>query len=461
MTALAPHRLLQLAIPAIAAVVGVIAGLSPVLGIAVGAAAVYLVITLENLAAGLALFVGVTFLEGISAFEALSLAKAAGALLAFSWIALVATRRDDDRKFAREHPGAAAALIALGAWVTISVAWSEFPAAALDGTQRWILNLVLFPIVFTAVRKGEHVRWVFVLFIVGALISASQGILSGAAAAAADPGRLEGNGINPNELGELLIVGVILAGALGACRDLASPARALAFMAAGVCLLALLMTVSRGAILGLVVALLVTPILIGPGRRSTALVLVVLAAAGGVGYFVVLAPASSVQRITQADTTGTGRTDIWKVGVRIVKARPLNGVGAGQYPTSTIHYLLEPGVITRSAFIIDDPKAAHNVYLQVLAELGVVGFALYLFVLGFALTSLLQAARSFARSGDQSMEVLSRALLIGLCGLLASAFFSTAVYSKQLWLLLALAVAVERLARERTALSAAGPRRGA
>jgi hypothetical protein len=44
------------------------------------------------------------------------------------------------------------------------------------------------------------------------------------------------------------------------------------------------------------------------------------------------------------------------------------------------------------------------------------------------------------------MEILSRALLIGLCGLLASAFFSNHVYNKQLWLLMALGIALRTLA---------------
>lgn len=448
---IAPLRLAQAAVIAVAMLVGVVAGLSPMLGLALAVGMVYLIVVIQELALGLAIFVGVTFLESIEAFESLSLAKAAGALLAFSWIALVATDRDRTRKLARDHPAAATAMIALGAWATISVGWAEFPGAALDGAQRWILNLTMFPIVYAAVREPRHIRWVFSVFVLGALFSATQGVLGGAGDASG-AGRLEGNGVNANELGELLIVAVILAGGLAACRELPSPARVLAGAGAGLSVIALLMTVSRGAMLGLLVALLVTPILIGRGRRLLALGLVLLAAGGSVGYLVYLAPPENLERITRADRTGTGRTDIWKLGVRIVKAKPVAGVGAGQYPTSTIHYLLAtPGTITRSDFIIDDPKAAHNVYLQVLAELGAVGFAFYVFVLGFALVSLLRAAAAFQRLGERSLEILSRALLIGLCGLLASAFFSTAVYSKQLWLLLGLAVAISAMARERGA----------
>jgi O-antigen ligase len=109
----------------------------------------------------------------------------------------------------------------------------------------------------------------------------------------------------------------------------------------------------------------------------------------------------------------------------------------------------------RSDFIVDDPKVAHNVYLQVLAELGAVGLVLFLGLIAFVLRSVLRAARRFGALGDRSMEVLTRALLIALCGLLASAFFSSAIYSKQLWLLLALGLAIGAMADERYGASTA------
>ena len=45
------------------------------------------------------------------------------------------------------------------------------------------------------------------------------------------------------------------------------------------------------------------------------------------------------------------------------------------------------------------------------------------------------------------MDLLSRALFVALVGLLASAFFGSRQFSKQLWLLLALAPAFLALAR--------------
>jgi O-antigen ligase len=439
-----PLRLWQLAVLGLAALVGLAAGVDPRIGIGLALAVAYVAIVLSDLALGLILFVGLIFLESIEGFGALSLAKGAGALLALSWIALVGTDRAGQRQIARDHPFLIALLGMLAAWTLVSALWADEPVIALEASTRWILNLAMFPIVYVAVREPRHVRALFAVFVAGALLSAVVGLVTGSAA---DAGRLDGSGVNANNLGELLVVAVVLAAGLGASRLVSIPGRGLAFVASALSVAALLATVSRGAIVGLLFALAMAPLLVGPGRRLLAMGLVVLAAGFAIGYVAVVAPRDQVERLTTADASGSGRTDIWTVGLRMVRANPAQGVGAGNYANSTIHYLLEPGTLLRSDYIVDDPKAAHNVYLQTLAELGVVGLVLFLSVIAFALRSLVGAARDFRAAGARGMEVLSRALLIGLCGLLAALFFSTAIYSKQLWLLLALSVALGAMAR--------------
>jgi putative inorganic carbon (hco3(-)) transporter len=290
---------------------------------------------------------------------------------------------------------------------------------------------------------------VLALFVVGALLSAALGLVTGAPSADA-VARLEGSGVNANELGLLLIVAVAVSLGFGACRDIPAVARAAAFGAAALALVALLTTASRGAVVGLLAATCIAPLFVGKGRRAAVVALIALAVGGAASYLVTVAPAQ-LARISDGDATGSGRTDIWRVGWRIVEDKPIAGVGADNYANSTIHYLLEPGGLTRSENIVDRPKAAHNVYLQVLAELGTIGFALFLAVVGFALRSLLEAARIFGRLGDRSMDLLCRALLCGLLGQLAALVFSTALYSKQLWLLLAVSVAAYGIALRREA----------
>ena len=84
-----------------------------------------------------------------------------------------------------------------------------------------------------------------------------------------------------------------------------------------------------------------------------------------------------------------------------------------------------------------DPKVTHNIYLQVLAELGVIGLGLFLTIIAMCLICAIRAARRFARAGERKLDLLARGLFIGLTALVVADFFSSEVYSKQLYLLLA------------------------
>ena len=88
----------------------------------------------------------------------------------------------------------------------------------------------------------------------------------------------------------------------------------------------------------------------------------------------------------------------------------------------------------------------HNSYLQVLAELGAIGLAAFLTVIGRSLLLALRAARTFGRSGDYE-AVLSRGFLVGTIAMLIAYFFATNQYEKQLWLLLAIGPALLSVAR--------------
>jgi O-antigen ligase len=163
-------------------------------------------------------------------------------------------------------------------------------------------------------------------------------------------------------------------------------------------------------------------------------------------YFSAFATVDARNRVTELQG-GTGRTDIWKVGWRMVEAEPLRGVGAGNFEVSSIHYLLAPGALIRDDFIIDEPKVAHNTYLNVLAELGVVGLALFMGVILFSLGCALRAIGFSVKAGDRQVEILSRAIVVVLMALLAADFFGSRQYSKQLWLLMALCPVLLEISR--------------
>jgi O-antigen ligase len=433
------------------AVVGMLAGYDPKLAIAAALGVGFLLIALTDLGVGVAIFAVLTFLELAPAIggPALSFSKAAGLVLALSWLALVTAQPRSTPLLFTAHPGLTAALAFLLAWVTLSVVWAEDQAAAISTVSRWLLNAALIPIVFTAVRSASSARLAVGALAVGATLAAVYGLAvspdaSGAATsltAAGDLNRIAGTVGDPNLLASLLVVGIVAAMAFVLDPQRASPTRWLAAGCAAICLLGVLQTLSRGGLLALTAAL-VAAIVFGGSRRPALIGFSALVAIVAVFYFTSVAPPDAVERVTKSDG-GTGRTDIWKVGWRMVEANPATGIGVGNFNVSSIHYLLvEPGAIARSEFIVDTPAVAHNVYLEILAELGIVGLVLFLTVIGISLTAAGRAAGRFARSGDVSLELLARAVLVGTLALLAADFFISAQFSKQLWLLLGLGPAL-------------------
>jgi O-antigen ligase len=130
----------------------------------------------------------------------------------------------------------------------------------------------------------------------------------------------------------------------------------------------------------------------------------------------------------------------------MVEANPLTGVGAGSLPVSSVHYLLQPGAIENGRYFVGTPKVTHNSYLELWDELGIVGLLLFLTIVVFCVRCALHAARAFAHR-DLQMEFISRAVFVAFVGMLATDFFGSREYAKELWLLLALAPALLAISR--------------
>lgn len=452
-------QVLPFAIIAAAILLGAAAAMSPVLAVAgiVAVATVPVVLTWPIV--GLAALLFMSFLEEISGLTGpVSVTKMLGAILLLAWLAIVATsgkERPASDSLLRSQPLLVAAIALFVAWASMSLVWAEAPELAQTSVQRFALNFTLFPIALVAIRAPRHVTLLMSVFVAGALIAAALGVRAGTLTEAASEGRLRGAGLNANQLGSYLVVAMIFAGALAANRQWTTLARSVALGAGALAAVGVILTGSRGALIGLGVALLLAPFAVG-ARRRTGTVVVVVVTILGVGWYSAIAPASTVDRVTNPDG-GSGREDLWRIGWRMVEDKPVHGVGAGNFPEASIHYLLRPGATDNDAFIVDDKKVAHNIYLTVWSELGLVGLLLFLLIIGICVRSALRAARQFAQNGEPNMELISRALLIAIVSISAVGFFSSALYVKQFWFLLAAAPALLALA-ERRAAAGARPR---
>ena len=429
-----------------ACMVGVLSGADPKLGVVAAAGVAFVLLVFANLAAGVYLFAVVSFLDVLPFGGAtLTFAKVVGVLLAVSWLAVLVTRDNTVNDFLSDKPGPSSILVGLVIWALLSLLWAEDAGAGLASAYRYALNVALFLIVYTAIRTRHNAIWLVGAFLIGAVISALYGIAGPTPVADQyDLDRLGGAGVDSNELAALLVAALVLAAAFAAGWRKSPLVRLGALVVIVCCVAGIFLALSRGGLVALGVAL-IAAVVLGGRWRAAAAGFMVLLALGAVTYFSAIAPPEQRERVTQLEG-GSGRTDIWTVGWRMVEAEPIHGVGAGNFPVTSIHFLLEPGAILRDEFIVDEPKVAHNMYLEALAELGIVGLLLFLSILGFSVMSALKAARRFMEADDTRMELLARAVAVALLALLAADFFVSDQFSKQLWLLLALGPALDRIA---------------
>ncbi len=435
-------RAWQAALACSALLLGLLCAYQPKYAAVAIVSGIVVALALSDLAVGLCVFTLVAFLDVLPAYSgSLSVTKVIGLLLALGWLRNIAIHPQRRRLLDRE-PLLVAVMLALAGWTLLSALWAEQSSSWFDASQSWLLDLALFAIVFAAVRERRHVTWLFVAFIAGALVAAAYGLVAAPPPAVGD--RLSG-ALGPNGLGNTMTVAIVLAASLGARHDWTRAKRALAFAAAGICMIILFLTVSREAMVGLGAALILTPLVVNRQQRAKAVGLVVAGIAVAAVYLALFAP-SALSRFTTTDPTGSGRTDIWTVGWRMVQAHPIQGVGAGNFPVASVHFLLEPGTITFSRYIVDQPKVAHNIYLEALAELGIVGLLGFLAIVAICVGCAARAARLFSQNGDPDGATMARGLLIGLIAILVSEFFGSGLFLKELWLLLAMGPALAAVA---------------
>jgi O-antigen ligase len=430
---------------ALCALIGLLAGSAPGLAIGAGIAVAFAALVAVDLTVGLCAFMVVAFAERLptAGLSDLTLVKALGALLAVSWLATVATRRAGDRQLFTAHPFMATTGALLLGWMILSVGWAEDPSVARGDIVRYALNLSLLPIVYTAVRRREHVFAVLTVYVAGAVASALYAMFTVDDFEALD--RISGLAGTANELASLLVTAMFLAGGLFVALRGSPVLRTLAFAAMAICLIGLFLTQSRAGLVALATAL-AAAVIMGGRRRFVVATLVTLVTVTTVAYFSFVATDEVRHRVTTFGS-GTGRTDIWTVAWRMVENDPIRGVGVGNFQTASIHFLLQPGSILRDEFIVDRPQVTHNSYLQVLAEVGIPGLLLFLGVLAAGFVAAWKAADEFRRRGDPVLEACSRAVTLALIALLVADCFASDQLNKELWLLLGLGPALLAIAQ--------------
>ncbi|MGH2908105.1 MAG: O-antigen ligase family protein [Solirubrobacteraceae bacterium] len=434
----------------VCAILGLVVGVSPkyaiegVLGIG------FVLLVFSDLAAGVAVFAALSFLSDItSGSSALSFDKVLGILLIASWLARRSTSaRTDTWTIIGNHPRLFASIVAFLAWSALSAIWAVSSGTALSYVFVDVLDLLLIPVVYGAVGSRRDAYVIIAGFITGGIVTAGYGLLHPVTAPSSgtvyQPGRLASAAGDANQTAADLAATLMMAVGLGVVATHSTRLRILALVAVAFSFIGIIQTLSRSGLVALGAALIGGVVFGGRWRRQ-AVRLLAVGAVLVIGYFLVFASASSVNRVTSSNSDG--RSTIWTVAWRMFEANPGLGVGTGNFQNAAHLYLVRPGLTSSGYLIIRTPEPAHNVYLEIMATLGIPGLILLLAVFVGGVAATLRAAHIFERLGDRELDLMSRCVILALVAYLASNFFLPDLQLKQFWLVFAIGLAGYKLAR--------------
>jgi O-antigen ligase len=265
--------------------------------------------------------------------------------------------------------------------VTMSYAWS-FDPSATGAKAVTCAQLLTFAWLVWEHCRGEREQVLLMkAFVFGTVVSGADTVARFLRHQETGFQRFAGASLNPNDLGLCMAMSIPLSYflSLRSGRVMTWFYRIQIMLAAAT----ILLTASRTALLAGVVAIGVVPVVHwkAASRRRFAnlaftIALIVVA--------VLLAPEYSLKRLSTISAEVSGgtldsRTTIWRAGLELFPLHPLLGIGAGAYPE-----LVAP-VIGRP---IEGSFVAHNTFLSVLVEEGVIGFGIFCWALALLVAAI-------------------------------------------------------------------------
>ena len=129
------------------------------------------------------------------------------------------------------------------------------------------------------------------------------------------------------------------------------------------------------------------------------------------------------EMLTLSDSGSRERTEMWGTAWRMILDRPLQGHGLNTFMANYSHYASNPA---------QNPAYAHNCFLQITAETGLVGlatFLLFLAGLGAFTWKALKVSDRKLSSEDQLTRILLIGLAAALLAFLVQSFLDTNLYA--------------------------------
>jgi putative inorganic carbon (HCO3(-)) transporter len=339
-------------------------------------------------------------------------------------------------------------LMALLVWMVLSVPTSLWPGYSFDLlADNFIKTVLMYLVVAGAVRGTRDVERLAAVYLLAATAYASVALLR-FDIGAGDAWRASRLYYYDSNDFATFAVTAMPFGLYFAHGSQRARSRLLALAALAVLTIAFVHTWSRGgfvALLAVAVFILLRYRAIALRWRVSAfaLVAVVLLGTATDQYWQQMGSILSDADYNRTDESG--RLQIWRRGVGYMLDHPILGVGPNAFGVA--EGTLSPFAARQQFGIGVRWNAAHNSFLQAGAELGVPGLVFFVAIIVSAFRALRRSSRRDAALSTR--PEIAQALTGSLIGFAVGAFFLSLAYSEMLYMLLALAVGLQKVTVDR------------
>jgi O-antigen ligase len=344
-------------------------------------------------------------------------------------------------------------LVLLGA-----VSWYRSPAAGFSQAE-WIRLACCAGLYFAVALRNDrrHVRTLVGILLAASILTSIFGLV---AYGQSDQASVQSSFGNSQLYAGFLLIQLPLLLIL-AFADPNPGRKIVAQVAAALAIPALLLAQTRSAWIGAIVGLVALAVMLRCfSRRDRSLLggrhqmIVPLAVVLGAGGLFLLSSRSVWTVQSRASTLAAGahnptfawRIDMWQSAWELIRERPLFGWGIGTYPLEQAR--TAAGRVPRDLIQLTGPtlaEEAHNEYLQLAAEMGLLGLGLYLWML---VSFFAYGVRELRRREDGFRKLVLMGCVAGVAAqavdALSNPAWRFADVSFLLWLMMGLGIAAVR-----------------
>lgn len=318
--------------------------------------------------------------DSISISSLGSMARLMGLLLAACWLAIILV----EGRFRKPHLFHILALLFF-LWNFVSLFWSVDTEYTILRIKTYSQIFLLMLIYWDVLQDPQHLMAALQAYIFGGyvlIVSTIYNYLNGAVAVAYE-GRYSANGINANELALILLIGLPVAMQLffATGRSKMGTLLKLTYLAfMPLAIFSIILTGSRTSLIAIIPFVMFVI-----GTQQIKLNQKIFVSSLLLVSLLVLLPLIPNSLIARLGTIGNsfsegdlgGRIDLWRDAVAVLAQHPILGVGSG-------------------AMISNIGSAVHNTLLSIAAETGLVGFVLFLAMLGLVFYQVIRLPKETA-----------------------------------------------------------------